>query len=841
MKSWPLIIGLAACGVLSGCQDAGGDEPAGQPALQLATRNAHLGAVTAGNLITTAIRDTHHLDVVFYPSDFLVPGQVGLVEPAMSQERQERFVLALYDFSGLKDSFLVGSMSGADIKDFLLRRTIDARRIDLQVAGVRYSAKVRGGFPEQFEAVLGAGRPLEDDVRYRVAVSEYAFGPPSAFPGYKYHNNLQRTFRRQRQTISARAALLSYLKDRDFFPDLKAPRAQLTISKDVHTAAVSIAQIQGPGHLSPLLGHEVTTEGVITAVGKGWLATGNGGPSVRGFFLQGPADGDERTSDGIYVEATSDAGVIKVGNRVAIKGTVYEDYTTEGLTRTTLREVALTLLAANQDLPEPVVLGVGGRLPPSKVVSSYQGNVNRRQAVDTSEGLGFWESLEGMRVVAKSPQVVGVAGGKEDLYSRAPKSYLNIFVAVDGLTDKERLVINGESRTYHPGIILIPNGPFSPAVSNSAVFSVGDRFGYDLEGIFTYALNNFGSGEYSLYVTGAFAGTQTDIIPLKERPQTPLAGDEDHLTIANFNVENLAGKEKDRIAQVAEVIGTSLNCPDIVNLVEIMDENGIDFRGEPSGAPTLQAIIDNLACAGAYKLVNIDPVNHREGGKPGGNIRVAMIYNSYRVGFKSYGDAKSLTETIIYPDGTLSHNPGRVFPNDPVFNGTRRPLVAMFTFHGKQIYVIGNHFNSKGGDDSHYGAQQPPVFHSDTKRSEIATLVNRFVERLKHFNPAAGVVVLGDFNEFYDAAPLAILKGHALRNLVEDCPSEERYTYSFRGNSQSLDYVLVSNDLYRNHAPDIDIVHINTDYMGMVSDHDPMVARLSFARDAEGPRPCQHR
>ena len=60
----------------------------------------------------------------------------------------------------------------------------------------------------------------------------------------------------------------------------------------------TIMEIQGDGHLSPLVGDEVTTEGVVTAVG------------FRSFYVQDVVgDGDDTTSDGIFVSSTSAVAV----------------------------------------------------------------------------------------------------------------------------------------------------------------------------------------------------------------------------------------------------------------------------------------------------------------------------------------------------------------------------------------------------------------------------------------------------------------------------------------------------------------------------------------------------
>ena len=65
-----------------------------------------------------------------------------------------------------------------------------------------------------------------------------------------------------------------------------------------------------------------------------------------------------------------------------------------------------------------------------------------------------------------------------------------------------------------------------------------------------------------------------------------------------------------------------------------------------------------------------------------------------------------------------------------------------------------------------------------------------------------------------------------LVNLTERLSPEERYTYVYRGNSQALDHILVSRAL-ADHA-EYEVVHINAEFAGAASDHDPVVARFTF-------------
>jgi hypothetical protein len=155
---------------------------------------------------------------------------------------------------------------------------------------------------------------------------------------------------------------------------------------------------------------------------------------------------------------------------------------------------------------------------------------------------------------------------------------------------------------------------------------------------------------------------------------------------------------------------------------------------------------------------------------------------------------------------------------------SRKPLAGEFLFNGRKLFIVANHFNSKGGDQPLFGQFQPPALASETQRLQQAHVVHDFVQSILAVNPDTNVVVLGDLNDFEFSAPLAALKAGILNDLVERLPAAEHYTYVFEGNSQVLDHILVSDNLMT--AIEYDVVHVNAEFADQASDHDPEVARL---------------
>jgi predicted extracellular nuclease len=70
-----------------------------------------------------------------------------------------------------------------------------------------------------------------------------------------------------------------------------------------------------------------------------------------------------------------------------------------------------------------------------------------------------------------------------------------------------------------------------------------------------------------------------------------------------------------------------------------------------------------------------------------------------------------------------------------------------------------------------------------------------------------------------------------LENLVFLLPPEDRYSFNYRGDSQLLDHILLSQPLLARVKARIDIVHSNSDFAHArsSSDHDPVVVELDFS------------
>lgn len=541
---------------------------------------------------------------------------------------------------------------------------------------------------------------------------------------------------------------------------------------------LKIGQIQGLGHTSPYVGALVRTQGVVTAIDS------------NGFYLQSAAgnnDGDARTSDGILVFTGAAPAGLAVGDLLQVDARVAEfrpGNDTRNLTITQLTSPTIVHLGIGTI--EHVVIGDGHLLPPTFVIEddafgSYD---------PATDGIDFYESLEGMNVTIDAPLVVSNTNGFGETYVVASGG-----AGATGVTARGGVAI--AQGDYNPERIQLDDdsGLFAGFAPD---YSIGDRLS-DVQGIVSYAFQS-----YELLVTQAVAVTQ-DVALWKET--TDLVESSAQLSVATYNMENLSASDSaEKIYSLAADIAFNLNAPDIIAAQEIQDANGAAAGGSLSGVPTAQALIQAILDMGGpeYAYAEIAPATpNSTGGEPNGNIRNGFFYDPSRV---------SLVE------GSLQ------LIDDPVFNGTRRPLAATFEFNGEQLTLVNVHSTSRLGSDALYGATQPPSDAGDAARTAQMQAVRAWIDGHVSVDPSAKFAVLGDFNGFtWEGGVRALTNGGLMQDLNANLPAEERYSAMFDGNLQQIDHIVATQNLFAN--AQIDIVHLNAEQTTTVSsDHDPVMA-----------------
>ncbi|MCB2210010.1 endonuclease/exonuclease/phosphatase family protein [bacterium] len=570
----------------------------------------------------------------------------------------------------------------------------------------------------------------------------------------------------------------------------------------------TISEIQGAGHISPLKNRPVyNVHGIVTAI------------RADGFYMQDPnPDDDPATSEAVFVYGAVALGV-KIGDEVLVNAVVIESDLGDGyLTITELKNPYVEVISNENDLPEPVVIGEGGRMPPSEIIDDDTfGKVGDDGEFDPqNDGIDFYESLEGMRVQVND--AVAVSGTSQ---------YKEIAVVGDlgahagTMTSRGGLVVQADD--FNPERIVLDD-----AMRNMPFVTTGDRSEGPIVGVMDYTYGN-----YKLQPTESVSFADNGLMP--EGPLAELA--DGQIRVVNYNVLNLSAQDNDRAATLADQIVNLMASPDIIGLQEIQDNDGSISSETVSADETYQLLIDEISTLGGpeYGFVNIDPERDRDGGVPGGNIRVGFLYRldrdiSLAEAPDGLGDATTATE-MLDNDGTLalSVNPGRIDPTNVAFADSRKPLVVTFMVGDTPLYIINNHFNSKGGDSGLFGEYQPPVLESEVQRLLQAAVVGEFVTEMLAVDPEANILLLGDLNDFQFSPPVDLLEDSGLNNLVETLPVSERYSYVYDGNSQTLDQMLVSDALLEQ-VVEYDILHINSefDYQHRFSDHDPVTVILSL-------------
>ena len=267
----------------------------------------------------------------------------------------------------------------------------------------------------------------------------------------------------------------------------------------------------------------------------------------------------------------------------------------------------------------------------------------------------------------------------------------------------------------------------------------------------------------------------------------------------------------------------------------MQDNDGATNSTVVDATQTWNKLVSAITAAGgpSYAFAQINPVDDADGGEPGGNIRVGLLYRTdIGLSLAPGTPGGSTTAVAAVASGNpadpvnLSVNPGRINPTSSAFNASRKPLVAKFSFNGTPLFVIANHWNSKGGDDPLYGWRQPPQRSSETQRGQQAAQVATFVDQVQAIDPQARIVVAGDLNDFDYSTAVQTLVGAGLTDLPATLTTAERYSYVFDGNSQFLDHILLSTPLV-NTGFGYDVVHVNAEFAVQLSDHDPQVARLT--------------
>jgi uncharacterized repeat protein (TIGR01451 family) len=645
--------------------------------------------------------------------------------------------------------------------------------------------------------------------------------------------------------------------------DAQARSSTATITTFVFTP---IAAIQGSGARSPLCPLPApcpaviaTTEGIVT------------GRVSNGYYVQSAAndaDADAATSEGLFV-FTSSAPVaqIDVGTRVRVTGTVAEFIPATDPGQQPLTQLAntptTTVLGAGNPLPTPVDLSPTLPLPGGPV-----------------EQL---ERLENMRVRASSLTVVAPVDGTV--------SEANATATTNG---RFYAVVTGVARPFRePG--LAPEdfiaGGFAPPIPQfdgnvehlqldtrrARTAANVARAGIDVD-VGAELSNVVGVIDYSFRTPRLMIDVTPDPVVTGGRaPAAVAVPTPSEYTVGSYNLERFfnatagdgstvtltATAYQRRLDKAAQGIVDFLRSPDILGIVEI--ENLVTLQ-DLAGRISSYAVANTLP--DPQYVASLVPV-------AGSDIQVGFLTKGANVAASTPRVAVvevqqlGAAELLRCPDGQVN-----VSTPTPERLNDRPPLVLRARVNRanggfEPVTVIVNHLRSLNDVNSSDppGTACPGTSFPNlgervrSKRQQQAAYLASLVQQRQLADPAERIVLVGDFNAFQFNDGFGDLMGTIigqptpdnqtvvsgdgadlvqpdLVNLTSGTFASEAYSYSFDGNAQSIDHVVVNAAVVaRSAAVRLDHARINADFGednradGLVplrlSDHDPVLAFIA--------------
>ncbi|HEU4455302.1 MAG TPA: IPTL-CTERM sorting domain-containing protein [Longimicrobium sp.] len=620
-----------------------------------------------------------------------------------------------------------------------------------------------------------------------------------------------------------------------------------TINND-DVAITPIHDIQGPGNSSPIVGATVTTRGVVTGVKN------------NGFYIQEPdatVDADPATSEGVFVFTNvAPPAAAAVGNYVQVTATVVEFVPAQDQLQPPLTELSS---------PSVLLISTPPTAPPLPTAVTLSASFP-----DPAGPVDQLERVEGMRVSVASLTVVGPTLGNVN-EPNATATSTGVFFGV----------VTGNARPFREPGIQAPD----PAPAGSSIPPVPrwdanpELLRVDSDAIGAPVLN-VGTGAVVTNLVGPLDYTfrRYTILPEPATPfaaaggPTPVAatvptGQE--FTVASFNVERFfdtvndpaigepvltATAYQNRLEKASRIIRDYLRTPDVLGIVEI--EN----------LATLQDLADqiNTDAGGASPQY----VAYLVEGNDVGGIDVGFLVKTAPVA--GVTPRVEVVEVQQELDGTLIVNPDS---STETLND-RPPLRLNAIIHHPNgasfpVTVIVNHMRSLNDVESiDPGPNGWPTLGARVrnKRQKQAEDLANLVQARQTANPSERIILIGDFNAFefndgftdsmgtIEGTPVpdnetavpgdgVDLVNPDLDNLFDTTPPSERYSFIFDGNAQSLDHVVVNEDVINaTVARRLEHPRVNADFPQVfrndttsstrLADHDPLVAYFQVAEFA---------
>ena len=600
----------------------------------------------------------------------------------------------------------------------------------------------------------------------------------------------------------------------------------------------AIAEIQGNKNLSPLDNQIVRTQGVVTARAK------------TGFFIQTPddkTDTDHNSSEGIFV-FTKDTppSEAAVGNLVSVTGTVDEfklrsDPNTLTVTEISFRESdAIKIISKNNLIPKPVTLTAADFKP------------------NTIDQL---ERFEGMRVQVAELIVCAPTDGRVDIKSATAQPDGVFYGVVKGLPrpfrepglDIFNLIFAGENyreklKTEAPKLAVFDSNPErlrieSASQENAKPIDVPANTELrNVVGVMHYVRRT-----YTILVDADSRPAVANAVKPLAMPALPAK----QFSVAGMNLENFFDDTDDpdvredvltpeafqmRLKKVSTAVRDVMHSPDVIGTVEVENLSTLKRLAERINADALAAGKPDPK----YEAYLVD-------GNDGRGIDNGFLIRSSRVKVlesKQLGKEDKYTNPDTGEDNYVNDRPPLLL---------RASIADPSSGQAMNITIIVNHLKSFLGYDD-----PKQMANVRLKKKLQAEFLAKLVQGRLKANSTERIILVGDFNsyQFNDGVMdmIGTIKGKPatkdevliasddlldpdLIDLIDLIKPDQRYSYTYEGNAQALDHILVTENLKGN-VKGFGFARVNADFpeslrgdaarVERFSDHDPAVAYFSL-------------
>ncbi|WP_259363146.1 ExeM/NucH family extracellular endonuclease [Microbacterium esteraromaticum] len=521
----------------------------------------------------------------------------------------------------------------------------------------------------------------------------------------------------------------------------------------------TIAEVQGTKDVSPLSGQNVTVQGVITA---DYRTGGYKGIVIQTAGSGGANDSTPGASDGVFVFLDDKSVPGEIGDLVSVTGVVGERF---GQTQIVPAAAsAVTVVTASVGVPAATAL-------PTSVVGTAREAYENMLVSPTGDYLvasshqlfnfgTLWLNPEELNVKSTELKRPGAGADAIAAANRADRILLDDGYSIQ-VTNKD----HPADQPYFTKDVVVRNG--------DAVDFTGRSY------VLQYGFDDWRLQPVTPLDSASPADRKVSFTTNNPRPEVPAVGGD--LQVASFNVYNYFTtlSEDDEDARGAEnaaefaiqksKIVAAINGLDaeVVSLMEI--ENSVKF-GKPADT-ALADLVDGLnAAAGSDVWAYVPTPKALNDAATTDFIKNAIIYKKKAV--KPVGASSTIVD-------------------ESVWDIAREPIAQAFSFKGRTITVVANHFKSKGGDGEEPADGQGQF---NAERVEQAKSVLAFTEQLATQSRSDDMLLIGDFNAYSEEDPIRVFTDAGWSDLVDD-KTAGQYTYTFDGELGSLDHVIASPSL----------------------------------------------